>query len=79
MIDDVIRSGSIWGRQAAAALGGTEGALRNRRRRLAEGARDGHAEQTTALDGYEDALAAVVEAFGPDGAGGPSGECPTGA
>jgi transposase len=32
---------------------------------LAEGARDRRAEQTTALDGYEDALTAVVEALAP--------------
>jgi transposase len=65
MMDEVIRTGGLSGRQAAAALGVTEGALRYRRRRLAEGARDRRAEQTTALDGYEDALAAVVEALAP--------------
>jgi hypothetical protein len=62
MIDEVIRTGGLSGRQAATALGVTEGALRYRRRRLAEGARDRRADQTTALDGYEEALTAVVEA-----------------
>lgn len=65
MMDEVIREGRLSNRAAAAALSVTEGALRYRRRRLTTGARDGRADQATALDGFEAAVAAVLEALGP--------------
>lgn len=60
MMDDVIRAGGLSGRGAAQALGVTEGALRYRRKRLHAGATDGRAEQPTALDGFADAVTAVL-------------------
>ena len=60
MIDEVIQAGGLSGRQAAAALGVTEGALRYRRKRLAAGARDRRADQPTAMAGFEAAVEAVL-------------------
>lgn len=72
MMDESIRAGRVSGRAAAQALGVTEGALRYRRRRLATGARDRRADQATALDGYEPAVAAVLQQLAPTaGAGRP--------
>lgn len=65
MMDEVIREGRLSNRAAAAALGVTEGALRYRRRRLAAGATDRRADQATALDGLEAAVAGVLEALAP--------------
>ncbi|MEN9818451.1 MAG: hypothetical protein RLZ32_2331 [Gemmatimonadota bacterium] len=65
MMDEVIRAGGLSGRGAARALGVTEGALRYRRQRLAAGATDGRADQPTALDGLEAAVAGVLAQLAP--------------
>lgn len=52
-------------RQIARLLGVTEGAIRYRLRRAAEGERpDGRALQPTAVDGYEGAVEAILERLG---------------
>lgn len=49
-------------RQVARQLGVTEGALRYRLRRRAEGPRvDGRTRQPTAVDGFEGAIAVILE------------------
>jgi len=62
-------------RGLAKHLGVTEGALRYRLKRAGEDVRsDGRARQATALDGYEEAVAAVQERLGDgrlDGSGRP--------
>lgn len=65
MMDELIQAGRVSQRAAAAQLGVTEGALRYRRRRAVRGAADGRADQATALDGYEAAMAAALEALAP--------------
>ncbi|HET9065596.1 MAG TPA: IS21 family transposase [Gemmatimonadales bacterium] len=65
LMDELIRAGRVSGRDGAAQLGVTEGALRYRRQRLATGARDGRAGQATALDGYEAAVTAVLVGLAP--------------
>ncbi|MBU6367962.1 MAG: hypothetical protein KJT01_17240 [Gemmatimonadetes bacterium] len=65
MMDQVIQAGGLSGRQAAAALGVTEGALRYRRKRLAAETRDRRADQPTAMDGFEEAVGAVLSALAP--------------
>lgn len=62
-MDALIQAGRVSQRTAAAQLGVTEGALRYRRRRAASGAPDRRAEQATALDGFETAMAAALEAL----------------
>ncbi len=69
MMDESIREGRVSGRAAAQTLGVTEGALRYRRQRLATGARDRRADQATALDGYEPAVAAVLQQLAPTAGG----------
>jgi predicted transcriptional regulator len=53
-------------RQVARQLGVTEGALRYRLQRPAA-APDGRRERTTALDGWDDRVTAVLERFGVRG------------
>jgi hypothetical protein len=65
MMDELIRMERLSGREAAALLQVSEGALRYRRKRLASGARDRRADQGTALDGFEAAVTAVLEALAP--------------
>lgn len=65
MMDEMIRAERVSGRQAAALLQVTEGALRYRRKRLASGARDRRAEQATAVDGFEAAVTMVLDALAP--------------
>ncbi len=65
MMDEMIREERVSGRQAAALLQVTEGALRYRRKRLASGARDRRAEQATAVAGMEAAVTTVLEALAP--------------
>ncbi len=60
MMDEVIRAGGLSCRGAARALGVTEGASRYRRQQLAAGATDARADQPTALDGLEAAVAGVL-------------------
>lgn len=50
-------------RQAATQLGVTEGALRSRLKRLAVDAPDGRQDRPSVLDGYEPAVAAILEAL----------------
>lgn len=65
MMDELIQAERVSGRQAAALLRVTEGALRYRRKRLASGARDRRADQATALAGFEGALDAALAALAP--------------
>lgn len=65
MMDEMIRAERVTGRAAAALLQVSEGALRYRRQRLASGARDRRADQATAVDGFEPAIAAVLDALAP--------------
>lgn len=65
MMDEMIRAERVTGREAAALLQVSEGALRYRRKRLASGARDRRADQATAVDGFEPAIAAVLDALAP--------------
>lgn len=63
MMDELIQAGHVSGRSAAEALGVSEGTLRYRRKRLGAAARDGRADQATALDGFEEAVTRVLDAL----------------
>jgi transposase len=70
MVDEMIRAGRLSGRAAARQLGVTEGAVRYRRQQPGDPGRDRRADQPTAVQGYEAAIAAVLEDLAPTAAPG---------